>query len=195
MSEWITVERATKETSIRVELQLEGSGEIEVQTGVGFFDHLLSVLAFHARMDLRVAAKGDLAVDEHHTVEDVAIVLAEALTRAVRAREGIARFGEASVPLDESLVTVALDCSGRGYAVIDLPLRGVTIGTLPVTLVIHFLETFALRGGITLHVRGQGRDDHHLAEAAFKALGRALRQAVAIDPSLQGRVASTKGSW
>ena len=186
--------RTTRETSVSVRVRLDGSGQTEVATGIGLFDHLLAALAMHARFDLTVAAKGDLEVDAHHTVEDVALVFGEALAASLQDRGGIARFGEASVPLDESLVTVALDCGGRGYAVIDLPMRGVTIGAMPVSLIIHFLETLALRSGITLHVRGQGRDDHHLAEAAFKALGRSLREAVALDPSLSGRAASTKGA-
>ena len=186
--------RTTRETSVSVHLRLDGSGQAQVATGIAFFDHLLLSLAFHARFDLTLKAQGDLEVDAHHTVEDVAIALGETLAAALQDRSGIARFGEARIPLDESLVTVALDCGGRGYAVIDLPMRGVAIGAMPVTLIVHALETLALRSGLTLHVRGQGRDDHHLAEAAFKALGRSLRAAVWIDPSLGGRVPSLKGS-
>ena len=185
-------QRQTKETDVAVRLSLDGSGNAEVATGVAFLDHLLRALAMHARFDLEVKARGDLEVDAHHTVEDVARVLGEALAEALGDRSGIARFGDAIVPLDESRATVALDCGGRGYAMIDVPLRGVMIGSLPATLVPHFLETFALRGGVTLHVIASGRDDHHLAEATFKALARALRQACAVDPALRGGSASTK---
>ena len=173
-------------------LKLDGEGTAQVATGVAFLDHMLRALAVHARFDLDVKARGDLEVDAHHTVEDVAIVLGEALAEALGDRSGIARFGDAIVPLDESRATVALDCGGRGYAMIDVPLRGVMIGALPATLVAHFLETFALRGGVTLHVIASGRDDHHVAEATFKALARALRQACAVDPTLRGRIPSTK---
>jgi imidazoleglycerol-phosphate dehydratase len=185
-------QRQTKETDVSVRLNLDGDGTAEIATGVAFLDHLLRAVAVHARFDLEVKARGDLEVDAHHTVEDVAIVLGEALAEALGDRSGIARFGDAIVPLDESRATVAVDCGGRGYAMIDVPLRGVTIGSLPATLVPHFLETFALRGGVTLHVTASGRDDHHLAEATFKALARALRQACVVDPALRGRIASTK---
>jgi len=187
-----TRKRQTKETDVSVRLNLDGDGTAEIATGVAFLDHLLRALAVHARFDLELKARGDLEVDAHHTVEDVAIVLGEALAESLGDRSGIARFGDAIVPLDESRATVAVDCGGRGYAMIDAPLRGVTIGSLPATLVPHFLETFALRGGLTLHVIASGRDDHHLAEATFKALARALRQACAVDPALRGRNASTK---
>lgn len=185
-------QRQTKETDVSVRLNLDGDGTAEIATGVAFFDHLVRALALHARFDMDVKARGDLEVDAHHTVEDVAIVLGEALAEALGDRSGIARFGDAIVPLDESRATVALDCGGRGYAMIDVPLRGVMIGAMPATLVPHFLETFALRGGVTLHVIASGRDDHHLAEATFKALARALRQACAVDPALRGQIPSTK---
>jgi imidazoleglycerol-phosphate dehydratase len=185
-------QRQTKETNVSVRLNLDGDGTADIATGVPFLDHLLRALAVHARFDLDVKARGDLEVDAHHTVEDVAIVLGEALAEALGDRSGIARFGDAVVPLDESRATVALDCGGRGYAMVDVPLRGVMIGSLPATLVPHFLETFALRGGVTLHVIASGRDDHHLAEATFKALARALRQACTVDPALRGRSPSTK---
>ena len=175
-----------------VRLSLDGRGTAEVASGVPFLDHLLRSLAMHARFDLEVKARGDIEVDAHHTVEDVALVLGETLGEALGDRSGIARFGDAIVPLDESRATVALDCGGRGYAMIDVPLRGVMIGALPATLVPHFLETFAVRGGVTLHVIASGRDDHHLAEATFKALARALRQACSVDPALRGASASTK---
>jgi imidazoleglycerol-phosphate dehydratase len=182
----------TRETDVSVRLNLDGGGAAEIATGIPFLDHLLRALAVHGRLDLDVTARGDLDVDAHHTVEDVALVLGETLAEALGDRSGIARFGDATVPLDESRAIVALDCGGRGYAVIDVPLRGVMIGSLPATMVPHFLETFALRGGVTLHVTASGRDDHHLAEATFKALARALRQACAVDPTLGGRSPSTK---
>jgi len=185
-------QRQTKETDVSMRLKLDGEGTAEVATGVAFLDHLLRTLAVYARFDMDVKARGDLEVDAHHTVEDVAIVLGEALAEALGDRSGIARFGDAIVPLDESRATVALDCGGRGYAMIDVPLRGVMIGAMPATLVPHFLETFALRGGVTLHVIASGRDDHHVAEATFKALARALRHACAVDPALRGRIPSTK---
>lgn len=184
--------RRTKETEVSVRLGLDGRGSVQVATGVPFLDHLLRALALHARFDLEVTARGDLEVDAHHTVEDVALLLGETLAEALGDRAGIARFGDATVPLDESRAMVALDCGGRGYALVELPLRGPTIGSLPATLVPHFLETFAQRGGLTLHVTAIGDDDHHLAEASFKALARALRQACAVDPALRGEVASTK---
>jgi imidazoleglycerol-phosphate dehydratase len=185
-------QRQTKETRIAVRLALDGSGRNEVATGLPFLDHLLRALAVHARLDLELTATGDLEVDAHHTVEDVALVLGEALAEALGDRSGITRFGDATVPLDEARIMVALDCGGRAYAMIDLPLQGPSIGSLPATLVPHFLETFAARGGLTLHVVGAGRDDHHLAEATFKALARALRQACAVDATLADRIASTK---
>jgi len=185
-------QRRTKETNVAVRLALDGHGTGEVTTGLPFLDHLLRALAMHARFDLEVRASGDLEVDAHHTVEDVALVLGEALAEALGDRSGIARYGDATVPLDEARVLVALDCGGRAYAMVELPLRGPLIGSLPASLVPHFLETFAARSGVTLHVVGSGRDDHHLAEAAFKALARALRQGCAVDPVLADRVASTK---
>ncbi len=185
-------QRRTKETNVAVRLSLDGSGSSDVATGLPFLDHLLRALAVHARLDLDIKASGDLEVDAHHTVEDVALVLGEALAEALGDRGGIARFGDATVPLDEARAVVALDCGGRAYAMVDLPLQGPSIGSLPATLVPHFLETFAARGGLTLHVVGSGRDDHHLAEVAFKALARALRQACEVDAALADRIASTK---
>ncbi len=188
-----TVRRRTRETDVEVRLGLDGTGVADVTTGVGFYDHLLGSLAHHGLFDLTIRASGDLGIDEHHTVEDVAIVLGTAFAEALGDRAGIARFGESSVPMDESVATAILDIGGRPYAVIDLPFAGERVGALPLQLVEHALEAFARSAGATLHVRGGGRNDHHLAEAAFKALGRALRQATTIDPRRVG-VASTKGS-
>jgi len=189
----VTVARRTRETDVTVSLDLDGSGLVDVGTGVGFFDHLLTSLAHHALFDLEVRATGDLEVDEHHTVEDVALVLGTALGEALGDRAGITRFGEASVPMDEALATAVVDVGGRPYAVLDVPFRGERIGTLPTQLVDHAVEAFARTAGVTLHLRASGRNDHHVAEAAFKALARALRAAVAPDPRRTG-VASTKGS-
>jgi imidazoleglycerol-phosphate dehydratase len=188
-----TVHRATKETDVRVTLRLDGSGTAAIATGIGFYDHLLGSLTHHGLFDLEIAAEGDLHVDEHHTVEDVALVLGSAFAAALGDRAGINRFGDAQVPMDESVASAVLDIGGRPYAVIDLPFRGERAGELPLQLVEHALEAFARTAGATLHVRGTGRNDHHLAEAAFKALGRALRVACEPDPRRTG-VASTKGT-
>ena len=189
----VTVSRRTRETEIDITLDLDGSGRADVSTGIGFYDHLLTSLAHHGLLDLDVRATGDLEVDEHHTVEDVALVLGSAFSEALGDRAGIRRFGEASVPLDESLATAVVDIGGRPYAVIELPFRGDRVGGLPLQLVEHALESFARTAGSTLHLRGSGRNDHHLAEAAFKALARALRAACEPDPGREG-VASTKGT-
>lgn len=189
----VTVARSTRETDITVTLDLDGSGSAAVATGIGFYDHLLTSFAHHGLFDLTVQATGDLHVDEHHTVEDVALVLGAALAEALGDRAGIRRFGDASVPMDESVATAILDVGGRPYAVIDLPFRAERAGALPLQLVEHALESFARTSGTTLHLRGTGRNDHHLAEAAFKALARALRSACEPDPRRAG-VASTKGS-
>ena len=188
-----TVERTTAETNVAIRLHLDGRGQATVVTGVGFYDHLLTSLAHHGLFDLDVRASGDLAVDEHHTVEDVGLVLGAAFAAALGERAGITRFGEASVPMDEALASAIVDIGGRPYAVIDLPFRGERVGGLPLQLVEHALEAFSRTAGATIHVHGTGRNDHHLAEAAFKALGRALRAATAPDPRRTG-VASTKGS-
>jgi imidazoleglycerol-phosphate dehydratase len=189
-----TRERATRETRVRVVVDLDGSGASRVATGIGFYDHLLTSFATHALLDLEVEAAGDLDVDPHHTAEDVALVLGDAITTALGDRSGIVRFGDAAVPMDEALARCALDLSGRPYAVIDLPFRGEQLGALPSQLVEHVLESLARAGGMTLHVSGAGRNDHHLAEAAVKALARALRAAVAIDPRRASAIPSSKGS-
>jgi imidazoleglycerol-phosphate dehydratase len=187
------VRRRTRESDVTVALSLDGGGATSIATGVGFYDHLLTSLGHHGLFDLEIQATGDLEVDEHHTVEDVALVLGSALAEALGDRAGIRRFGDASVPMDESLATAVVDVGGRPYAVIDLPFRGERVGGLPLQLVEHALEAFARTSGTTLHLRGTGRNDHHLAEAAFKALARALRVACEADPRRAG-VASTKGA-
>jgi imidazoleglycerol-phosphate dehydratase len=189
----VRVARRTRETDIGVTLDLDGSGQTSIETGIGFYDHVLGSLAHHGLFDLEIRATGDLHVDEHHTVEDVALVLGAAFAEALGDRAGIRRFGDSSVPMDESVATAIIDVGGRPYAVIDLPFRAERAGTLPLQLVDHSLESFARAAGATLHLRGTGRNDHHLAEAAFKALGRALRVACEPDPRRTG-VASTKGS-
>jgi imidazoleglycerol-phosphate dehydratase len=188
-----TLTRVTRETSVELTLDLDGTGMTDIDTGVGFFDHLLGSLAHHGLFDLTIRARGDLHVDDHHTVEDVALVLGAALAEALADRAGIERFGDAAVPMDEALATAVVDVGGRPYAVIELPFAGERAGTLTLQNVPHALEALARGGGITLHLTGTGRNDHHLAEAAFKALGRALRAATAPDPRRRG-LASTKGS-
>jgi imidazoleglycerol-phosphate dehydratase len=187
------VTRTTRETDITVRLTLDGTGTASIATGIGFYDHVLTSLAHHGLFDLEITARGDLHVDEHHTVEDVALVLGAAFAEALGDRAGINRFGDSSVPMDEAVATAILDIGGRPYAVVDLPFRGERVGELPLQLVDHALEAFARTAGATLHLRGTGRNDHHLAEAAFKALGRALRIACEPDPRRTG-VASTKGT-
>ena len=187
-----TRHRTTAETDVTVTLDLDGRGEAAISTGVGFYDHLLTSLAHHALLDLAIQATGDLEVDEHHTVEDVALVLGQTVAEALGDRAGIRRFGQAAVPMDEALATCAVDLSGRPYAVLDLAFVGERIGALSTQLVPHALESFARAAGLTVHLRATGRNDHHVAEAAFKALAVALRVAIEPDPRRAG-VPSTKG--
>jgi imidazoleglycerol-phosphate dehydratase len=192
------VERATKESRVVVELDLDGSGESDISTGVPFYDHMLAAFSRHSLIDLAVSAEGDVAVDAHHTVEDVAIVLGQAVRDALGDKVGIRRFGDALVPLDEALVQVAVDVAGRPYCVHtgeppgqEYALIG---GHFAGSLTRHVLESVAFHGQLVLHVRVlAGRDPHHIAEAQFKAVARALRDAVALDPR-EGGVPSTKGS-
>jgi len=187
------VERETRETRVRVELDLDGTGKADIATGVGVLDHLLSHLALHGLLDLKVRAQGDLEVDEHHTVEDVAICLGMALDEALGEREGIVRMAHSYVPMDEALAFVALDLGGRAYAVVEADFAAPRIGALATSLIPHFLETLAYHARMNLHARVlYGRDDHHKAEALFKALGRALGAATRIEPRREG-VPSTKG--
>ncbi len=188
----VTITRATKETEITVTLGLDGSGHAAIDTGIGFYDHLLGSLAHHGLFDLAISADGDLQIDEHHTVEDVALVVGAAFAEALGDRSGIARFGQSTVPMDEALASAVIDVGGRPYAVIDLAFHGERVGGLPLQLIEHALESFSRTAGATLHLSGTGRNDHHLAEAAFKALGRALRVACETDPRREG-VTSTKG--
>lgn len=188
-----TVRRKTGETEIEITLNLDGRGHAQVSTGVGFLDHMLSALARHARFDLTVQATGDLHVDEHHTVEDVAITLGQALGEALGDRAGITRMGHAMVPMDEALALVAVDIGGRGYSVFDGHFDTPRIGQMGTSLVPHFFESLAMEARMNLHARLlAGRDDHHRAEALFKALARALHQATRLDPTLGGDLPSTK---
>ena len=193
MSRIATSTRKTLETDISVRIDLDGDGIADVSTGVGFYDHLLTALAHHGMFDLTVTATGDLHIDEHHTVEDTALVLGSAFAEALGDRRGLVRYGDAVVPMDEARATAAVDvASGRSYCVVDLELRTERIGGLGTQMLPHLLEAFARTSGFTIHLAATGRNDHHVAEASFKALARALRTGVAIDPRRQG-IASTKG--
>lgn len=190
-----SVSRATGETDIEISLNLDGSGRANITTGVGFFDHMLHALARHARFDLTVRASGDLHIDDHHTVEDVGIVLGRALAQALGDRTGITRMGHAIVPMDEALALVAVDFGGRGYFVFEGQFTTPLIGQLGTSLIPHFFESLAHEGKLNLHARLlSGSDDHHRAEALFKALARALDVATRPDPRLAGQVPSTKGT-
>lgn len=186
--------RETGETRVSVAVEIEGSGQAEIATGLGFFDHMLHHVAVHGMMDLTVQAQGDLHVDPHHTVEDVALALGDAVNKALGERRGLVRIGAAYVPMDEALGFVAVDLSGRPYAVIHVAWTGHEVGGLPVTLLEHFFTSLSVTLRANLHVRVvYGRDDHHKAEALFKALGRALSTATSLDPRRGDRVPSTKG--
>jgi imidazoleglycerol-phosphate dehydratase len=188
------VRRQTRETVVEVELNLDGTGRADIATGIGFLDHMLDSLARHARFDLTLHAQGDLHVDQHHTAEDVGISLGQALDQALGQRRGIRRFGDAAVPLDEALAQVAIDLGGRPWASIDLPFRGTTIGGLSSEMIPHLLQSFANDGRFSLHARLlAGENDHHRAEATFKALARALDDATRLDPRILSEVPSTKG--
>jgi imidazoleglycerol-phosphate dehydratase len=188
------IRRETRESRVEVVLNLDGAGRGDVTTGIGFLDHMLDSLARHARFDLTVRAEGDLHVDQHHTAEDVGISLGQALDQALGERRGIRRFGDAVVPLDEALAQVAVDLGGRGWASIDLPFRGAMIGGLSSEMIPHLLQSFATEGRLSLHVRLlAGDNDHHRAEATFKALARALDDATRPDRRIGGEVPSTKG--
>lgn len=189
------VARETGETRIEIELALDGSGETSVRTGIGMFDHLLEQIGKHGLFDLRVTSEGDLHVDPHHTVEDTGLALGRAFAEALGDRAGIARMADRTVPLDEALASVAVDISGRGYAVCEAGWSGPAIGELPSDLIPHFLDAFAREAGIGIHARVlTGAIDHHKAEALFKALGRALGDATRVEPRLRGKAASTKGT-
>ncbi len=188
------ISRETKETKIQLSLNLDGGGSSDVETGIGFFNHMLDLLARHSLIDLKVSAQGDLEVDGHHTVEDVGIVLGQAMEKAVGDKRGIHRYGWAIVPMDESLAQVAIDLSGRPAFVFNVPFTGPLIGTFPVELVDEFFKALATTAKMNLHINvPYGGNNHHIAEAIFKGVAKALRQAVEPDPRNPG-VPSTKGS-
>ena len=188
------INRQTKETKVRVSLNLDGSGDASAHTGVGFFDHMLDLLSRHSLIDLDIEAEGDLQIDSHHTVEDVGIVIGQALEKALGDKRGINRYGWAIVPMDESLAQVAIDLSGRPAFVFKVQFTGETIGQFPVELVEEFLKALSTNAKMNLHVSvPYGSNNHHIAEAIFKAIARALRQAVSHDPRSDA-VPSTKGS-
>jgi imidazoleglycerol-phosphate dehydratase len=194
MTRMAAIERSTDETSVHVELALDGDGSGERETGVGFFDHMLDLLAHHGRFNLTVEATGDLKSGAHHTVEDVGICIGRALDQALSGREGIARYGQATVPMDESRAACALDISGRGLCVFEAPLPPGAIGNFEHELAEEFFRAFAANAKLTLHLTVErGTNVHHMIEAAFKAAARALRAAVAPDPRQEG-VPSTKGT-
>ncbi len=190
-----SIKRATKETDIEVELDLDGRGKASISTGIGFLDHMLDLLARHSRIDLAVKAKGDLHVDHHHTTEDVAIAFGQAVKQALGDMKGITRYADAHVPMDETLTRVALDISGRPVLVFKVAFGRDKVGAFDTELVSEWFRAFAVNSGVTLHVETlYGSNDHHIAESCFKGLARALRTAVAIDPGAANEIPSTKGS-
>jgi imidazoleglycerol-phosphate dehydratase len=189
-----TVTRQTKETQITVALNLDGTGQSRIATGVGFFDHMLDQLAKHALLDLTVTATGDLHIDDHHTVEDVGIAVGQALTRALGDKRGIHRYGHFTLAMDDAQIACALDLSARPYLICNLPFPTPKIGTFDTELVREFFQALATHGGITLHVDlRHGLNSHHIAEAAFKAVAKSLRMALAQDTRSPGEIPSTKG--
>jgi imidazoleglycerol-phosphate dehydratase len=188
------VERATKETSVSVSVDLDGTGRYDVATGVGFFDHMLEQLARHSLIDITARAEGDLHIDDHHTVEDVGIALGQAVRRAMGEMRGLARYADVHLPMDDTLTHVALDVSGRPFLVFDVAFPREKIGTFDTELVREWFQAFAMNAGITLHVRTlYGANAHHVAESCFKGLARALRSALTVDAALAGELPTTKG--
>ena len=188
------VGRVTKETDISLEIDLDGKGAADIDTGIGFFDHMLNGFARHGRFDLKVRCKGDIEVDAHHSIEDVGIALGEAVKNALGDKKGITRYGFASIPMDEALAQCSIDISGRGFLVYRCDFAYGMCGSMDTQMAEEFFRAVANNAGITLHLDcPYGVNDHHKMEALFKAFGRALRQAVSIDPDLEGEVPSTKG--
>jgi imidazoleglycerol-phosphate dehydratase len=189
------ITRSTKETEVAVAVNLDGSGRAEIATGIGFLDHMLDLLARHSRIDLAVKAKGDLHIDQHHTTEDVGIVLGQTVKKALGDMRGITRYADVHVPMDETLTRVAIDISGRPALVFRVEFPRDKIGEFDVDLVREFFQAFATNAGVTLHVETlYGDNSHHVAESCFKGLARALRAAVALDPAAKNEIPSTKGS-
>jgi len=190
-----TIKRKTKETDISVTVDLDGEGTAKIATGVGFFDHMLEQIARHSLIDITIAAKGDLEIDQHHTVEDVGIALGQAIRQALGDMRGITRYADVHLPMDEAMTRAAIDISGRPYLIWKVDFTRAKIGEMESELFREFFQAFAQNAGITLHIENlYGRNNHHIAETCFKALARALKTAVAIDPRQKSRVPSTKGS-
>lgn len=195
MKRQATVERSTKETSIKAGVDIDGTGKADIATGIGFLDHMLEQLARHSLIDIELEAKGDLHIDFHHTTEDSGIVLGQALAKAMGNKQGIARYASLHLPMDETLTRVAIDVSGRPYLVWKVTFSQPKIGDMDTELFREWFQAFAQHAGITLHVETlYGENNHHVAETCYKGLARALRQALTIDPRQQGRVPSTKGT-
>jgi imidazoleglycerol-phosphate dehydratase len=189
-----TIKRATKETQIEATVNLDGAGNYDVATGIGFLDHMVEQLSRHSLIDIHLRAKGDLHIDFHHTTEDVGIVLGEAVSKALGERKGIVRYGDAMIPMDETLTRVALDISGRPWLVWKVGFTQPRLGEMDTELFAHFFHSFAQTAGLTLHVETlYGENNHHIIESAFKGLARALRTAVEVDPRKGGAIPSTKG--
>ncbi len=195
MKRQATVERSTKETSIKAGVDIDGTGKAAIATGIGFLDHMLEQLARHSLIDIEVEAKGDLHIDFHHTTEDSSIVLGQAVAKAMGSKQGIARYASVHLPMDDTLTRVAVDVSGRPYLVWKVAFSQPKIGDMDTELFREWFQAFAQHAGITLHVETlYGENNHHIAETCYKGLARALRQALTIDPRQQGRVPSTKGT-
>jgi imidazoleglycerol-phosphate dehydratase len=195
MSRRAAIERKTAETDVKATVDLDGAGTFDIATGVGFLDHMLEQLARHSLIDIKLATKGDLHIDQHHTVEDSGIALGQAVARALGDRKGIARFAQCFLPMDEALTRVAIDVSGRPYLVWKVDFSRPKIGEMDTELFREWFQAFAQNAGITLHVENlYGENNHHIAESCFKALAQALKVAVAIDPRQRDRVPSTKGT-
>lgn len=192
MSRYSKIERTTKETNISLELNLDGKGNSEINTGVGFFDHMLTLFAFHGKIDLNIKAKGDLEVCDHHTVEDIGITLGEAFKEAIGDKNGINRYGTFYIPMDETLALVSIDISNRPYLVFDCDFKREKVGEMSTEMVVEFFRAFSFNAGVTLHLKVlYGVNDHHKIEALFKAFGRAVREAKFINP--ENGLPSTKG--
>jgi imidazoleglycerol-phosphate dehydratase len=189
-----TVERNTKETKVKVSVNLDGTGQYSVSTGIGFLDHMMEQLSRHSLMDLTVEAKGDLHIDYHHTTEDVGILIGEAVNKALRDRKGIVRYGSALIPMDETLSRIALDLSGRPYFIWKVNFTKPKLGEMDTELFREWFQAFAFNSGMTLHVENlYGENNHHIVESCYKGLARALREAIAIDPRKSDDIPSTKG--
>ena len=189
-----SIERVTNETSVSVTVELDGTGKHDIATGVGFFDHMLEQLARHSLIDITVRTKGDLHIDDHHAVEDTGIALGQAIRKALGDLKGVTRYADAYLPMDETLTRAAIDISGRPFLVFKVDFPREKIGTFDTELVREWFQAFAMNAGITLHVETlYGANAHHIAESCFKALARALKSAIAIDPRLEGQLPTTKG--